>query len=52
MKKVLLINSPIFDRKIADKEDYLPPYGLGYIATKLKKYVLNIRLDKPICIIK
>lgn len=38
MKKVLLINSPIFDRKIADKEDYLPPYGLGYIATELKKY--------------
>ena len=33
MKKVLLINSPIFDRKVSDKEDYLPPYGLGYIAT-------------------
>lgn len=38
MKKVLLINSPIFDRKISDKEDYLPPYGLGYIATALEPY--------------
>ena len=37
MKKVLLINSPIFDRKVSDKEDYLPPYGLGYIATSLEK---------------
>ena len=37
MKKVLLINSPIFDRKVSDKEDYLPPYGLGYIATELQK---------------
>ena len=37
MKKILLINSPIFDRKVADKEDYLPPYGLGYIATELEK---------------
>ena len=36
MKKVLLINSPIFDRKVSDKEDYLPPYGLGYIATALE----------------
>lgn len=43
MKKVLLINSPIFDRKILDKEDYLPPYGLGYIATQLeKKYIVKI----------
>ena len=37
MKKVLLINSPIFNRKVADKEDYLPSYGLGYIATELEK---------------
>jgi len=37
VKKILLINSPILDRKISDKEDYLPPYGLGYIATELEK---------------
>ncbi len=37
LKKVLLINSPIFNKKISDKEDYLPPYGLGYIATALEK---------------
>jgi radical SAM superfamily enzyme YgiQ (UPF0313 family) len=43
MKKVLLINSPIFDRKVADKEDYLPPYGLGYIASELEKY-FNVKL--------
>ena len=36
MEKVLLINSPIYDRKVSDKEDYLPPYGLGYIATALE----------------
>ena len=36
MKKILLINSPIYDRKVSDKEDYLPPYGLGYIATALE----------------
>lgn len=37
MKKILLINSPIFNKKVADREDYLPPYGLGYIATALEK---------------
>ena len=36
MKKILLINSPIYDRKVSDKEDYLPPYGLGYIATAIE----------------
>ena len=43
MEKVLLINSPIYDRKVSDKEDYLPPYGLGYIATALEdKYDVEI----------
>lgn len=37
MMKVLLINSPLYDRKVVDNEDYLPPYGLGYIATQLQK---------------
>ena len=36
-KKVLLINSPIYNKKVADKEDFLPPFGLAYIATNLKK---------------
>ena len=43
MDKVLLINSPIFDSKIPFQEDYLPPYGLGYIATSLEnKYNVEI----------
>ena len=33
--KVLLINSPIYNKKVADEEDFLPPLGLGYIATQL-----------------
>lgn len=34
--KVLIINSPIYNKKVADKEDYLPPFGQGYIATSLQ----------------
>ena len=26
--KVLVINTPIYNRKVADKEDFLPPLGL------------------------
>lgn len=44
MKKVLLINSPLYNKKVADKEDYLPPYGLGYIATNLKENNINVKI--------
>lgn len=40
--KVLLINSPIYDKKVADKEDFLPPLGLGYIASNLKEENVEI----------
>lgn len=41
---VLLINSPIYDRKVAVQEDYLPPIGLGYIATELKKHNISVEI--------
>ena len=37
MKKFLLLNSPIFWDSIKEKEQYLSPLGLGYIATYLDK---------------
>ena len=37
MKKFILLNSPIFEETTNEKEDYLPPLGLGYIATYLEK---------------
>lgn len=40
--KVLLINSPIYDKKVADKEDFLSPLGLGYIASNLKEENVEI----------
>lgn len=43
-KKVILINSPIYNKKVADKEDYLPPFGLGYIATQLQKENINTEI--------
>lgn len=33
----LIINSPIYDKKVLTEESYLPPLGQGYIATELKK---------------
>lgn len=42
--KALLINSPLYDKKIADKEDYLPPFGLGYIATNLKNNNIDVSI--------
>ncbi len=44
MKKVLLINSPIYDRKVADNEDYLPAFGLAYIATGLKDNNIDVKI--------
>lgn len=44
MKKFLLINSPIFPDSTDKKEDYLPPLGLGYIATILEKSEVNVEL--------
>ena len=29
--KVILFNSPIYNKKVADKEDFLPPLGLRYM---------------------
>ena len=37
MKKFILINSPIFWDSTKEKEQYLSPLGLGYIATYLEK---------------
>ncbi len=37
MKKFVLINSPIFWDATNEKEQYLSPLGLGYIATYLEK---------------
>ena len=37
MYNILIINSPLFkDKNSQSTEDYLPPIGLGYIATNLK----------------
>ncbi|MCF6291620.1 MAG: cobalamin B12-binding domain-containing protein [Desulfobacterales bacterium] len=45
MSSILLINSPLFREKQAeDDEDYLPPIGLGYIATNLRKVGHAVRL--------
>lgn len=37
MIKCLLLNSPIYREPSNEKEDYLPPLGLGYIATHLRQ---------------
>ena len=37
MKTFLLFNSPIYWKPTDDLENYLPPFGLGYIATYLEK---------------
>lgn len=44
MKKIILLNSPIYNKKVADSEDYLPPLGLGYIATYLKKNGIDVKI--------
>lgn len=44
MKKFMLINSPIFWDSVKEKEQYLPPLGLGYIATYLEKVNIDVEI--------
>ena len=44
MKKFLLINSPIFKDSVSEKEQYLPPLGLGYIATYLERVNIDVEI--------
>lgn len=44
MKKFVLINSPIFWDAAKEKEQYLPPLGLGYIATYLEKSGIDVEI--------
>lgn len=39
MKKIIAINSPIFENKdVKNNEDYLPPLGIGIIVSSLDEY--------------
>ncbi len=49
MKKFLILNSPIFWDKVAENEQYLPPIGLGYIATYLDK-LNNVEVEIFDCV--
>lgn len=40
--KCILLNSPIYRERSDVKEDYLPPLGLGYIATNLEKSGIDV----------
>lgn len=42
MKRFLLFNSPIYELK--EKEEYIPPLGLGYIATYLDMAKIDVEL--------
>ena len=44
MKKFILFNSPIFWDSTNEDEQYLPPLGLGYIATHLEKAGINVEV--------
>lgn len=44
MKKFILLNSPIFWDSANENEDYLPPIGLGYIATYLEKIGIQVKV--------
>lgn len=44
MEEYLLINSPISWENTNSNEDYLPPLGMGYIATYLKKAGIKVEL--------
>lgn len=44
MKKFILLNSPIFEKTSSEKEEYLPPLGLGYIATYLGKEKIEAKI--------
>lgn len=40
--KCILLNSPIYRERSDVKEDYLPPLGLGYIATTLEESGIDV----------
>lgn len=42
--RCLLFNSPIYRERSEAKEEYLPPLGLGYIATHLDKSGVNVEI--------
>ena len=42
--KCLLFNSPIYREHSEVKEEYLPPLGLGYIATHLDKVGVKVEI--------
>lgn len=42
--KCILFNSPIYREHSEVKEDYLPPLGLGYIATSLEEAKVNVEI--------
>lgn len=44
MKKFILFNSPIFWDATKEKEQYLSPLGLGYIATYLEKAGIDVTI--------
>ncbi len=44
MLDILLINSPLYNRKVKNDEQFLPPFGLGYIGNELKKKSLKVEL--------
>lgn len=44
MRKFMLINSPIFWDSVKEKEQYLSPLGLGYIATYLEKSNIDVEI--------
>ena len=44
MKKFILLNSPIYEETSNEKEEYLPPLGLGYIATYLGKEKIDAEI--------
>lgn len=44
MKKFILFNSPIFWNSLNEREQYLSPLGLGYIATYLERANIDVEL--------
>ncbi|WP_181899256.1 B12-binding domain-containing radical SAM protein [Lachnotalea glycerini] len=44
MIKYILLNSPIFWDATKENEEYLPPLGLGYIATYLEKAGIEVKI--------